>query len=93
MSEWYFFCALVIFFSIIGGLFRVFKGPTRADRMLATQICETSITACLLLLAWSADRLYLCDIALVFAMLASVVTIAFVQLTWRKKMAGDSHDT
>ncbi|MEX1012106.1 MAG: monovalent cation/H+ antiporter complex subunit F [Waddliaceae bacterium] len=92
MSEWYFFYAFLIFLSIIGGLYRVLKGPTRADRMLATQICGTSTAAILLLLAFATDRLYLCDIALVFAMLASIVAIAFVQLTWRKKVQGGSDD-
>jgi multicomponent Na+:H+ antiporter subunit F len=93
MNEWYFSYAILILLTAIAGLYRVFKGPTRADRMLATQICGTSTSAILLLLAWSTERFFLCDIALVFAMLASVVTIAFVQLTWRKKKSGVTDGT
>jgi len=88
MSHWYLFCAIAILLSVLGGLIRVFKGPTRADRMLAAQLFGTSTAAILLLLGWSTDRLYLCDIALVFAILASVATIAFVQLIWRKGILG-----
>lgn len=75
-----FICMLLL--SIIVGLFRVFLGPTRADRMLAVQLCGTASVAIILLLAFIRQDFSLFDLALVIAVLAAMSTIGFVRLTW-----------
>ena len=87
MREWYLLFAMLILLTVIVGLLRVFLGPTRADRMLAAQLCGTASTAILLLLACALKKLFLYDVALVFAILTAVSTIAFVRLTWQKSLS------
>jgi multicomponent Na+:H+ antiporter subunit F len=86
MSEFYLLMATVILLTVIAGLLRVFLGPTRADRMLAAQLCGTASVAIFLLLAYALNKSFLYDVALVFAILAAVSTIAFVRLTWQKSL-------
>jgi len=82
MSEGYEWLAIIILLSMIGGLPRIFKGPTRADAMLAAQLCGTSSVAILLLYASALEKPFLNDIALVFSLLAAVATVSFVRMTW-----------
>lgn len=83
MERWNEWAALAVLLSMLAGMIRVFRGPTRADRMLAAQLCGTSSAAVLLLLAFSQKNYALCDIALVFTLLAATASVAFVRLTWR----------
>ena len=82
MPAVYLTTAAIILVTLIAGLFRVFLGPTRADRMLAAQLGGTASVAIFALLAHALDRPFLYDLALVFAILAAVSSIAFVRLTW-----------
>ncbi|SFM81046.1 monovalent cation/H+ antiporter complex subunit F [Halopseudomonas yangmingensis] len=77
-------CALILLLSIAAGLWRVLRGPTRADRLLAVQLLGTSGTAILLVLAEAAGQPALLDVALLLALLAAVVSIALVQLLRRR---------
>ena len=79
--------AFIILLSMIGGIVRVFRGPTRADRMLAAQLFGTAGVAIVLLTARSLKAAWLYDLALVFALLAAVVTVAFVRLTWHRNLS------
>lgn len=74
--------ALFLLLTLVAGLWRVLQGPTAADRMLAAQLFGTTAVACLLLLAEALDRPALRDVALVFALLAVVTAVAFVQRVW-----------
>ncbi len=89
MSAWYLFFATVILVTVMVGLLRVFLGPTRADRMLAAQLCGTASVAIFLLLAQALKKAFLYDVALVFAILAAVSTIAFVRLTWQRSLSNE----
>ena len=73
------------------GMWRVFRGPTAADRMLAAQLFGTTAVAMLLLLAQAYGNAALRDVALVFALLAAVTAVAFVQRAWPGQEA--DHDT
>jgi multicomponent Na+:H+ antiporter subunit F len=84
MIEWLTAFTLVIFVAVLGGLVRVLRGPTRADRMLAAQLFSTAGVAMAVLLAYSRDSAWLYDIAMVFALLSAVATTTFVRLTWRR---------
>jgi multicomponent Na+:H+ antiporter subunit F len=80
--------ASFLLLNLAAGLWRVMRGPTAADRMLAAQLFGTTAVAVLLLLAEGMGEAALRDIALVFALLAAVAAVAFVQRVW----SGGSHD-
>lgn len=78
--------ALVLLSTLAAGLWRVLRGPTPADRMLAAQLFGTTAVATLLLLAQIAGGAALRDVALVFALLAAVTVVAFVREAWRAEV-------
>ena len=65
--------------TIAASLIRIVRGPTAADRMLAVQLFGSTGVAVLLLLAHCQDLAALRDVALVFALLAVLATVAFVK--------------
>ena len=66
--------------NLIAGMVRVYQGPTQADRMLAALLFSTTTVASLLILAeWMAAPA-LRNVALLFVMLASILSLAFVGL-------------
>jgi multicomponent Na+:H+ antiporter subunit F len=74
--------ASFLLLNLAGGLWRVMRGPTAADRMLAAQLFGTTAVAILILLADAMGEPALRDIGLVFALLAAVAAVAFVQRVW-----------
>ncbi len=72
--------ALLLLLTILAGLWRVVRGPTAADRMLAAQLFGTSGVGTLLLLAEAWQQPALRDVALIFALLAVLALVAFVRL-------------
>jgi len=74
--------ALFLLLTLVAGLWRVLRGPTAADRMLAAQLFGTTAVACVLLLAQAIDQPLLRDVALVFALLAALTAVAFVRRAW-----------
>ena len=82
MESLYSGMAVVLLLTLVGGLWRILRGPTPADRMLAAQLFGTTAAACVLLLAQAFDRPSLRDLALVFALLAAVTAVAFVRRAW-----------
>tara|TARA_R110002051_G_scaffold90269_3_gene158973 strand:+ start:37258 stop:37503 length:246 start_codon:yes stop_codon:yes gene_type:complete len=75
--------ACILLLSVGAGLWRLWRGPTRADRLMAVQLFGTSGAAILMLLAQAQDQPALLDAALVLALLAAVVCGALVQLLRR----------
>ncbi|QIT54802.1 multiple resistance and pH regulation protein F [Aquisalimonas sp. 2447] len=72
--------AAVILLALFGlGLIQVFRGPTRADRMLAIQLAGTSMVAILLVLSQILAMPALVDAALIFMLFAALVATAFVR--------------
>lgn len=76
--------AVFLLLNLAAGMWRVMRGPTAADRMLAAQLFGTTAVAVLLLLAEAMSEPALRDIALVFALLAAVAAVAFVQRIWSR---------
>lgn len=74
--------ALFLVLNLGAGMWRVLRGPTAADRMLAAQLFGTTAVAILLLLAEAPGSAALRDVALVFALLAAVTAVAFVRRAW-----------
>ncbi|MFP3873974.1 MAG: monovalent cation/H+ antiporter complex subunit F [Thiohalophilus sp.] len=91
MTAVYLAVALFLLASLVGGLWRVLRGPGAADRMLAAQLFGTTAVACLLLLAEAGAAAALRDVALVFALLAVVAVVTFVRRNWHRD-TGQDHD-
>lgn len=83
MTVFYVTVALLLLSTLVAGLWRILRGPTSADRMLAAQLFGTVAVASLLLLAQASGNPSLRDVALVFALLAAVTVVAFVRRVWR----------
>jgi multicomponent Na+:H+ antiporter subunit F len=76
-----FFVGLAFFLllNIFGGLIRVYRGPAPADRMITAQLFGTTGVAILLLLSEGLQQPPLRNVALVFAVLAVLTMVAFVE--------------
>ena len=70
--------------TLMVGLVRVIKGPSTADRMLASQLFGTAGVAVLMLLAVVKQESALLNAALVLALLAPLSLITFVRLGGKK---------
>lgn len=81
MAEFYLGMALFLLLNLLTGLVRVFRGPTLVDRMLTVQLFGTTAVAILMLLAEGLAAPALHDVALLFALLAALSSVAFVRLT------------
>ncbi len=82
--------ALFLLLNLGAGMWRILRGPTAADRMLAAQLFGTTAVVTLLLLAEATGNAALRDVALVFALLAAVTAVAFVRRVWPDQEA--DHD-
>ncbi len=72
--------ALVLLLNLTLGMLRVYQGPTAADRMLAALLFGSTTVAVLLVFGeWMAVPA-LRDVALLFVMLAAIISVAFVGL-------------
>ena len=91
MQTLYLALALFLLLNLGAGMWRVLRGPTAADRMLAAQLFGTTAVAILLLLAQASETPALRDVALVFALLAAVTAVAFVRRAWPDQEA--DHDS
>ena len=80
MSDFYNIIAIVLMLNLVGGLYRVYLGPTAADRILAVLLFATTTVALLLLLAEGLMIPALRDVALVFTLLSAPAIVAFVRL-------------
>ena len=82
MQTLYLALALFLLLNLVAGMWRILRGPTAADRMLAAQLFGTTAVASLLLLSQASGSSRLRDVALVFALLAAVTAVAFVRRAW-----------
>ncbi|MFN3473358.1 MAG: monovalent cation/H+ antiporter complex subunit F [Blastomonas sp.] len=78
MSTWLLAFATVLLLSLAGALWRIWRGPDPADRMMAAQLVGTGGVGVVLLLAAASDWQML-DVALVLSLLAAFAAIAFVK--------------
>ncbi len=85
MTSFYMWAAGILLLTVGLGLLRIMWGPTAADRMMVAQLFGTCGVAILLLLARGLERLIIEDVALVFALLSALSTVAFVRRAWRKE--------
>jgi multicomponent Na+:H+ antiporter subunit F len=78
MSIFYHTIIIFLILSLMLGMFRILRGPTSSDRMLAAQIFGTTAVALLIILAQATGNPAILDTALIFALLAAVTVVAFV---------------
>ncbi|TXK65782.1 monovalent cation/H+ antiporter complex subunit F [Alkalisalibacterium limincola] len=72
--------AVFLLLNLAAGLWRVWRGPSAADRMSAVLLFGSTTVALLLVLAELGGEPALRDVALVFVMLAAILSVAFVGL-------------
>ena len=78
MSAWLLALGALLLLSLAGAMWRIWRGPQAADRMMAAQLVGTGGVGTVLLLAAATDWA-LVDVALVLALLAAFAAIAFVK--------------
>ncbi|MDF2094536.1 monovalent cation/H+ antiporter complex subunit F [Aquibaculum arenosum] len=83
MTDFYLAVAAFLLLTILLGLWRVLRGPAPADRMMAAQLFGTTGLATVLLLGAASDQGAAVDIALTFALLAALSSVAFVRCARR----------
>lgn len=81
--EFYVGMAGFLLVNLILGLLRIYRGPTRADRLLAAQLFTTTTAGILVLLGVGEEMPALLDVALLFTLLAALACLAFVRLPSR----------
>jgi multicomponent Na+:H+ antiporter subunit F len=74
------FAILFLLLNLVAGTLRVLRGPRASDRMLAAQLFGTTTVAVLLMLGASTAQPALRDVALLFVLLATILSVAFVGL-------------
>jgi multicomponent Na+:H+ antiporter subunit F len=79
MAEFLLAAAGFVMATVAVGLARLLRGPGAADRIMAAQLLGTGGTAALLLVAHAMRATAAVDVALVVALLAAFVTVAFVR--------------
>jgi multicomponent Na+:H+ antiporter subunit F len=80
--------AAFLLVTLTGALLRAWRGPGPADRMQALLALGTTLVAVLLLLGYASGDTVLLDVALVFALLAAVISIAFATYPPRRSGGG-----
>jgi multicomponent Na+:H+ antiporter subunit F len=88
MDEVLLLAALLLLFTMVAGLVRISRGPTAADRMLAALLFGSTGVAILVLLSQALALPVAVDVALVIAVLAAVVGVAFATRSGRGEAAG-----
>lgn len=90
MSELNLILAGFLLVNLLAALWRVARGPTPADRLLAALLFGTVGVAILLLLAFAGGEAALVDAALLLALLALITGAAFARRIWREGHDGRS---
>jgi len=70
---------ILIAIAVVLSMYRFFRGPTTADRIVAVDIMTTLTTGLMVLFALYYRRAIFLDVALVYAVLAFVGVIAFAR--------------
>jgi multicomponent Na+:H+ antiporter subunit F len=78
MAEFLYGAAVFVLAMVALALFRILRGPTDADRMMAAQLLGTGAIAAVLLLGVAAGDTASVDVALTLALLAAFAAFAFV---------------
>lgn len=89
MTTLYWIAAVVLMLTVILGLSHVFRQPGRADSLLAALLFGTTGVALVLVLGKALGLNRAVDLALVLALLAAVLGVAFVLRGWPDEAASE----
>jgi multicomponent Na+:H+ antiporter subunit F len=89
MDGFFILVSVFLLLNIALGLFRVWRGPTVADRVLTTQLFGTTGMAILLVLAGYLKQPTLLNVAITFNVLAILLVICLFQV-WKNKKGESS---
>ncbi|MBV8935903.1 MAG: multiple resistance and pH regulation protein F [Alphaproteobacteria bacterium] len=88
MADFLIVAAGFVLATVAVGLVRILKGPEKADRIMAAQLLGTGGIATLLLLAQATSVPAAVDVALILALLAAFISVAFVKSLIRSQVDG-----
>ena len=71
--------AVAIIVAVFMALYRVIKGPRVCDRVLAVNVTGTKTVLLIALIGFIYERPHFLDIALVYALINFIATIAFLK--------------
>ncbi len=83
--------SIFLLLNIALGLFRIWRGPTVADRLLTTQLFGTTGMAVLLVFAGYLQELTLLNVAITFNVLAILLVIGLFQVWKTRKEKSDDN--
>lgn len=83
---------IFLLLTFVLGFIRVLRGPTPADCLLGAQLLGSVGVAILLLLSQCLEQDALLDVALLFAFLAAVSSVAFVAVTRKRILRAEGQD-
>ncbi len=75
MSAWMMFAAAWMGVLMVGVLWRMFKGPTQPDRVVALDAINTLVVASMILMSAITHQTIFVDVAIVYALLSYVGTL------------------
>jgi multicomponent Na+:H+ antiporter subunit F len=82
--------SIVLLITVMLGLWHVFRQPRRADSLLAVLLFGSTGVALVLVLGQALGLERAVDVALVFALLAAVLGVAFVLRSWPEDDCGEA---
>jgi multicomponent Na+:H+ antiporter subunit F len=88
MADFLLAAAVFVLATVGVGLIRILRGPGDTDRIMAAQLLGTGGIAALLLLAKAMGVPAAIDVALILALLAAFISVAFVKAITRSKADG-----
>ena len=71
--------AIIIILSAMMVLYRMIRGPTIYDRILSVNVIGTKTVVLIALIGFIYDRPHFLDLALVYALINFIATIAFLK--------------
>jgi multicomponent Na+:H+ antiporter subunit F len=84
--------AFFLLLTLLAGLIRIVRGPTRADRMLAAQLFGSTGVALLLILTWVLQLPFLVDVALVLVLVAQTSVLTFLRFVWTSSQESEGEN-
>jgi multicomponent Na+:H+ antiporter subunit F len=78
--------SVAIIFAIMITLYRVIKGPTIYDRVLAANAIGTKAVVLLALIGFAYGRPHFLDLAVVYTLINFIATIAFLKYVERERL-------
>jgi len=82
MNSLYAVTLVILLLSLLMGVFRIWRGPRMADRIMAAQLTGSTGVAVLLSFSELQNQPAARDTALVLALLAMLIAVAFVSRVW-----------